>query len=253
MRFMPLVRRAKNIIDSGAIGDVRLFTADFGLPTGLNSNGHRFDPQLGAGALLDRGVYPLSLAFQLLGSPSRLTSQVFVGPTGVDEHAAILLGYPEGQLAILSASLGAYSSNEAMIMGTRGRLRIHEPFYRPHKLTITQFPESKAWRSDSSSSKRRLRAYAKSIPRVQRLYLRFESYLSPLIRDRGRRVVEPFEGNGYNYEAAAVMRCLRAGELESKVMPLDETASIIETMDTIRREWHLEYQERRGAREAGES
>ena len=51
----------------------------------------------------------------------------------------------------------------------------------------------------------------------------------------------PFEGNGYNCEAAAVMDCLRAGQLEHPVMPLDESLTIMDTMDRIRAEWGLKY------------
>ena len=55
------------------------------------------------------------------------------------------------------------------------------------------------------------------------------------------RLEMPFAGNGYQYEAAEVMACLRAGKLESDLMPLDETLSIMETMDTIRAQWGLRY------------
>jgi predicted dehydrogenase len=51
----------------------------------------------------------------------------------------------------------------------------------------------------------------------------------------------PFVGNGYNYEAAEVAKCLRAGKLESDTMPLDESIEIMHTMDTIRAEWGLVY------------
>ena len=51
----------------------------------------------------------------------------------------------------------------------------------------------------------------------------------------------PLEGNGYNYQAAEVMACLRAGKLESDVMPLDETRQIMRTMDEIRKGWGLVY------------
>ncbi|MCP4592500.1 MAG: gfo/Idh/MocA family oxidoreductase, partial [bacterium] len=51
----------------------------------------------------------------------------------------------------------------------------------------------------------------------------------------------PFEGNGYNYEAVEVMNCLRGGKTESDVMPLDETLSIMQTMDRIRAQWGLRY------------
>lgn len=50
-----------------------------------------------------------------------------------------------------------------------------------------------------------------------------------------------FEGNGYHYEAAEAMSCLREGKLESSVMPLDETLAIMHTMDTIRSQWGLKY------------
>jgi predicted dehydrogenase len=51
----------------------------------------------------------------------------------------------------------------------------------------------------------------------------------------------PFEGNGYNYEAAEVANCVRAGHLESAVMTLDESLQIMETMDAIRAQWGMKY------------
>ena len=54
-------------------------------------------------------------------------------------------------------------------------------------------------------------------------------------------VERPFEGNGYNCEAAEVMRCLREGTTESDIMPLDETLSVMDTLDQIRAQWGLKY------------
>jgi hypothetical protein len=51
----------------------------------------------------------------------------------------------------------------------------------------------------------------------------------------------PFAGNGYQFEAAEVMMALRAGKVESDVMPLDETLSIMGTLDAIRAQWGMEY------------
>jgi predicted dehydrogenase len=51
----------------------------------------------------------------------------------------------------------------------------------------------------------------------------------------------PYEGNGYNYEAVEVAECVRAGKLESSVMPLDETLSLMQTMDALRASWGLKY------------
>ncbi|MBN1219438.1 MAG: hypothetical protein JXM69_10955 [Anaerolineae bacterium] len=53
--------------------------------------------------------------------------------------------------------------------------------------------------------------------------------------DQKDRVIDlPCSGNGYNYEAAEVMNCLRSGKLESNLIPLDETLSIMQTLDQIR-------------------
>src|SRR5690606_27457880 len=54
-------------------------------------------------------------------------------------------------------------------------------------------------------------------------------------------IAPPREGNGYNYEAVEVGRCLQAGKLESDVMPLDETRAIMQVMDTIRAQWGFKY------------
>jgi len=51
----------------------------------------------------------------------------------------------------------------------------------------------------------------------------------------------PYEGNGYQFQALEVMRCLNAGLLESPTMPLDETLQIMQTMDAIREQWGLKY------------
>lgn len=51
----------------------------------------------------------------------------------------------------------------------------------------------------------------------------------------------PMVGNGYNYEADEVATCLAAGKIESDVMGLDETVTIMETMDQLRAQWGLKY------------
>ncbi len=54
-------------------------------------------------------------------------------------------------------------------------------------------------------------------------------------------IAEPYESTGFNYEATEVGRCLRAGELESPIMPLDETLTIMRTLDTLRAQWGIKY------------
>ena len=77
---------------------------------------------------------------------------------------------------------------------------------------------------------------------VRGVWSRLDDLVKRLVSKRAKRYVELFEGNGYNYEAAEVARRLRAGELESGIVPLDETLSIMETMDRVREQVGLKYQ-----------
>lgn len=235
MRFMPLIRQVKTRVEQGQIGEVKMLTAQFGYPLVVDSSDRSFTPELGGGVLLDRGVYGLSLAYYLLGEPSEIVSQAALGSTGVDEQSSILLRYPDGKLAMLNQSLRTRTSNQAAIMGTTGKIVIDELFIMPEKISISQFSSS----ADSFpspltplSSKQKLVAAAKQNSLIKSLY----RSVSGLLKS-DEVIVKPLTGNGYNYEAEEVMNCLQHGQLESKVMPLDETLKIIEAMDRIRIQW----------------
>lgn len=233
MRFLPLMARLRGLLDANAIGEVRMMTADLGFPAPFDKNNRFFNRELGGGAMLDLGVYPLSLTSYLFGKPSQVLSQASLGPTGVDEQSAAILTHPQGELVILSASLRTHLPCEALIIGTGGQIRIHSPLYRPYKLSLAALPGP----TPHAAPEPNWRASAKNSPLLRALFFRFEGTLGPLLNRYPKTIVQAFAGNGYNYEAAEVMRCLRAGELESKIMPLDETLSIMETMDAIRRQW----------------
>ena len=198
-RFFPLMARVRELVADGAIGEVRMVQADFGFRAGVNPEGRLFNPALGGGALLDVGSYTVSFASMLLGTPDRVTGMAHLGETGVDEEAAMILGYPGGKLALLSTAVRLNTPHEATVMGTDGRIRIHSPWWNPKALTL-----SRGGKDDE-------------------------------------RIEMPYEGNGFNYEAAEVASCLRAGKLESDIMPLDETVSMMRTMDEIRAQWGLKY------------
>ncbi|MCC6804365.1 MAG: Gfo/Idh/MocA family oxidoreductase [Anaerolineae bacterium] len=198
-RFTPVMGKIRELLAAGTIGEVRMLNADFGFRTTVNPTHRLFDLALGGGALLDVGVYPISLASMIFGEPVAIKSLGHLGETGADEQNAVLLGYTGGQIAMLSSATRTASPHEALIMGTDGMIRIAAPWWKPEHFTLT--------RSGASAEVFDL----------------------------------PFTGNGYNYEAAEAGRCLRAGELESAVMPLEETRSIMQTMDAIRAQWNLVY------------
>ena len=236
MRFMPLIQQVKQAIASGEIGKVRMLSADFGYVVNGNSSSHFDTLEKGGGVLLDRGIYGLSLAYYLLGEPSAIQSQANLLDTGVDEQSTVLLNYDSGALAVLSQSLCTENTNQATIAGSKGRITIDKLFIMPEKISLDRFPEAagNAFPSPLTplSTKQKLVAKVKQNFLVRRAYIS----LSGLLRSP-ETTIQPLEGNGYNYEAEEVVRCLQAGKLESETMPLDETLKIIEAMDLIRSQW----------------
>jgi len=198
-RFLPLFTKLRELMAQGVLGELRLLQVDFGFRAGFNPQGRLFDPQLAGGALLDVGVYNLSLASLLWGRPERIHSAAYLGETGVDEQSAVILSYAKGQLATLTSAIRTATPQEALVIGTDGWLKIHTPWWKATAMTL---------------------AVAGQAPQL---------------------IEAPFAGNGYNYQADEVGRCLRAGRLESAVMPLDETLAILATLDEIRRQWGLRY------------
>ncbi|MGH3148540.1 MAG: Gfo/Idh/MocA family protein [Rubrobacter sp.] len=198
-RFFPLMERVRALISGGGIGELRMLTADFGFRAPLDPASRLFAPDLGGGALLDVGVYCISLASMVLGPPVRTAGLSHVGETRVDEQAAVVLEHEEGRLSSLSVGIRTATPQEATILGTEGYVKIQAPWWRPTTMTISR-PGGEDETVEAQTT-----------------------------------------GNGFNYEAAEVMRCLEEGRTESGVMPLDETLSVMRAMDEIRASWALEY------------
>lgn len=114
-RFLPAARAAKRLIDNGRIGVPTLLTADFGLPTRAPDTSRFFDPTRGGGALLDRGVYPISLAVWFLGKPVEVRAVAHRRASGVDETISAVLAFSDQRAALVSASLSIYSGNQVTI------------------------------------------------------------------------------------------------------------------------------------------
>lgn len=197
MRFVPLMLELTSRVRAGAIGELQRLDATLGLPIAFDPAHRVFAPDLGGGALLDLGVYPLSLAVQLFGQPLSVRSLSTRSTTGVDEQTSVLLQFAGGRQATLASSVAARLGNHATLVGTRGRIQVHAPLYCPVSASVHR----SAAGSDTTLLTRR-----------------------PL-------------GRGYAHEILAVMQCLRSGVTESPVMPLDETLLVIQTIERIRAQW----------------
>lgn len=136
MRFNPLVQQVRDLVRTGALGEIRSLQAALGFRADYDETGRLWDPWLGGGALLDMGVYAVDLARFLLGDPVSVLASGTLAPTGVDAEAALLLTFPGGVRAQLEASLVHAPPRTASVSGTEGWATWGPAFYAPTELVI---------------------------------------------------------------------------------------------------------------------
>ena len=128
-RYLPHMVRIRELIASGALGEVRAVIADHTqlLP---DDPAHRINAlELGGGALLDLGIYPISFAWDVLGAPLSIAASARLGDAGSDTEVATIMAHASGALSTsLSASRGA-GPNTASIIGTEARIEIDRVWY----------------------------------------------------------------------------------------------------------------------------
>lgn len=135
-RFFPCIIKLNEFLDEGVLGEIQHITADFGINKEFNPKVRSFNPDLGGGALLDLGIYPISFARMIYKQPpSKIKSSAYIGKTNVDEKSCYLFEYKNGQTAILSSSHRLIMPHDAFIYGTKGYFRIPD-FYHPSKLIL---------------------------------------------------------------------------------------------------------------------
>jgi len=197
-RFLPPYRKLAELLADGAIGEPRLVEADFGFAMPREPGGRLWDPALGGGSLLDLGVYPVQLAAMVLGTPTSVAAAGHIGPTGVDEHVAAVLGHTGGELAVVKAAIATNMACTARISGTLGVIELPAIMHCPGSLTVLRLGQTEV-------------------------------------------IDTPWTGGGWQFQVFEVHDRLAAGDLESPVMPLDESVSIMETLDAIREQIGLRF------------
>jgi predicted dehydrogenase len=135
-RWLPHMARLREIVAAGTIGDIRSMTADHAqlLPS---DPGHRINAlELGGGALLDLGIYPVSFASQLFGTPQSVQAVATFKETGADAQVATMFRYAGGQIATTYSASTTRGPNEAAVLGTEGHIELDSVWYTATGLRV---------------------------------------------------------------------------------------------------------------------
>ncbi|MCB9890110.1 MAG: Gfo/Idh/MocA family oxidoreductase [Planctomycetes bacterium] len=147
-RFRPAMVHALSLIRDGAIGTPEMVHASFGFRASFDPAGRHFDKGLAGGALLDVGVYCVSLADLVFDAPiTARSSLATIGTTGVDERSGYLLAFEGGGLAVLSSAVRTVTSHDARIDGSKGSIVIPD-FWRPTSVRAIQARYTREWTFD---------------------------------------------------------------------------------------------------------
>jgi predicted dehydrogenase len=135
-RWLPHMTRLREIVAAGTIGEPRSMSADHTqrLP---DDPAHRLNAlELGGGALLDLGIYPVSFAWDLFGAPDSVQAVATLKDTGADAQVATMFRYPGGQIATTYSASVTRGPNEAVVLGTDGRIEIDSVWYTASGLRV---------------------------------------------------------------------------------------------------------------------
>ena len=201
VRYLPYMRVIQDWLAEGHIGRVHAVAAD--RSTILSTDpAHRVRAsELGGGALLDLGVYPVAFVQALLGAPVAIVARGRMTDTGVDASIAAVLEYAGGALATITTSLDTAGPNTVIISGERGRIEVLANAYEwPFDVRLV----------DAEGNQ--LGAFTAS-----------------------------HEGRGMHYQAMELESLVAQGRTRSAVMSPDDTLDVMQIMDEIRRQVGVRY------------
>ncbi|XP_016527024.1 uncharacterized protein LOC103138111 isoform X6 [Poecilia formosa] len=198
-RFFPASVQIRNLLAQEYIGEVKMVRADYGVPRSDQK-------ELGGGALLDLGIYCLQFISMVYNGekPESIQASGVCLETGVNKTLAVILKYSKNRMAMFTCFTGVQLHNDAIIVGTKGKIQVPSPMWCPTSLVVnkkeTQYPVPEP-----------------SLP------LNFTN------------------STGKRFEAGEVRQCLLKGLKESPVMPHADSLLLAEMEDEIRRQVGVVY------------
>jgi len=135
-RFNPSILKVKQMIDDGVIGEVAYLNANFGFyALDRDENGRILNPDLAGGSLLDIGIYPIFLAYLILGKPDNIEAASLFYKTGVEVQTSMIFEYTHSQ-AVLASGLRSKIQMRAEIAGSKGSVFLHEKWHEAQGYTL---------------------------------------------------------------------------------------------------------------------
>eukprot|EP01137_Pigoraptor_chileana_P014508 Opistho-2@69219 len=207
MPFFPLIKKTRELIAAGAIGEIKNVASDLGWVNDHAANPSILDPAQGGGSLLAAGVYSVSLPSFIFGevSPATVSATGSIHASGVDERVVACLSYSNGRTAVAGSAIDCAVASDAVISGTKGRIRIHGIFVCPTAITLTPW-------------------FSTGLPE--------ETFSSPVPQIEGSFNFP--NSSGLSYEARAVQAHIAEGKTESDVVTHALTLGVMKTLDAIR-------------------
>lgn len=136
-RYLPIYDQVREWLDGGKIGEATLLSSTFGFNLPRDADDRWFNNELAGGALLDMGVYNVSVSQWVFGgNPTNIVSSGYVGETNVDEMTAVILNYGADRMSQFTTNFIAKSTNDFHIYGTKGYIRIHSMFWDTTEATL---------------------------------------------------------------------------------------------------------------------
>jgi predicted dehydrogenase len=200
-RFLPIVAQVRAWLEGGAIGEVRAMQSSFCIDRPFKPGDRRYTAALGGGALLDIGLYNITVSrIALPGVPVQgFDLRATLGGENVDVQLAATLDFGAGRTSQFTCGFLGSADNAFRIFGARGHITLHGGFWESTRATLAREGQPP------------------------------------------QTVDAPFRVNGFEYEIEEAMRCIRAGLPESPLLPLAESLAVVELIDAMRERIGVRY------------
>jgi predicted dehydrogenase len=200
-RYLPQSSVVRHLLADGVLGEVETVHADHGQAIPVDPTHRLYRPELGGGALLDLGIYPVQFDSMVLGAPTEVVAVGGMTDTGVDAYSTLVLRHGGAVQSTLTTTMLTRTPTRASIAGSAARLEFDSFFYTPTSFRVlANDPNAPTAGPDLSFTD-----------------------------DTGLRLFDAL-----SWEATALARFVGEGRLESPLHTLDETVSILATIDAAR-------------------